>query len=173
MFGFIRRLFDSGQQGRQHPQRRGKVRLNARGGMRVLIVDDSQTIVAVLRRMLQQNSFVVLDAFDAERGIEIALSNTPDLIFLDIVLPGMSGFQALRRLRREPPTRDIPIIMMSGNEQATEQFYAQRIGADDFMKKPFSRAEVFARIERLLDDSLLPKRIGNTRVAAAAAAEPQ
>jgi len=61
-------------------------------------------------------------------------------------------------LRRDPNTRDIPIVMISGNEQATEQFYAQRIGADDFMKKPFSRSEVFARIERLLDVDRVPKR---------------
>jgi len=80
------------------------------------------------------------------------------MIFLDIVLPGMNGFAALRLLRRDEQTRDIPIVMISGNEQATEQFYAQRIGADDFMKKPFSRAEVFARIERLLDADRVPKR---------------
>jgi len=70
-------------------------------------------------------------------------------------------------LRRQPLTRDIPIIMMSGNEQATEQFYAQRIGADDFMKKPFSRAEVFMRIENLLDVSLLPRRHSQTPVPVA------
>ncbi len=101
---------------------------------------------------------------DAASGLQIAVSECPDLIFLDIVLPGMSGFEALRQLRREPATRAIPIIMMSGNEQATEQFYVQKIGADDFMKKPFSRPEVFARIERLLDDSLLPRRSGRASV---------
>lgn len=170
MFGFIRKWFASGEKDKAQPQRRGKPRLNARGGMRVLVIDDSTTIVAVLRRMLQQNGYLVLEALDAEKGIDIAREELPDLVFLDIVLPGMSGFQALRQLRREAPTRNIPIIMMSGNEQATEQFYAQRIGADDFMKKPFSRAEVFARIERLLDDSLLPKRTVHVRAAAAAAA---
>ena len=65
---------------------------------------------------------------------------------------------ALRIMRRDPATRDIPVIMISGNEHATEQFYAQRIGADDFMKKPFSRSEVFARIEKLLDADRVPKR---------------
>ena len=137
----------------------------AREGTRVLIVDDSSTIVTVLRRMLQQSGYSTLEAGDAEKGVEIALAERPDLIFLDIVLPGMNGFAALRLLRREPSTRAIPIIMMSGNEQATEQFYAQRIGADDFMKKPFSRAEVFARIERLLDASLVPKRAGDATAA--------
>lgn len=126
--------------------------------MRVLVVDDSATVVTLLGRMLRQNGYVVLEAMDAEKGIELALAEKPDLVFLDIVLPGISGFAALRQLRRQPATRDIPIIMMSGNEQATEQFYAQRIGADDFMKKPFSRSEVFMRIENLLDVSLLPRR---------------
>jgi DNA-binding response OmpR family regulator len=83
----------------------------------------------------------------------------PAIVFLDIVLPGMNGFSALRMIRRNPLTRDIPVIMMSGNEQATEQFFGTRIGADDFLKKPFSRFEVFSRIERLLDDSLIPRRI--------------
>jgi DNA-binding response OmpR family regulator len=163
MLGFIKRLFgfNTGTPTKSAAsQRRGKPRLNARGGMRVLVVDDSITIVAVLRRMLEQNGYRVLEALDGEKGVEIANSELPDLIFLDIVLPGMSGFAALRQLRRESATHDIPIIMMSGNEQATEQFYAQKIGADDFMKKPFSRAEVFARIEGLLDTSLLPKRHG-------------
>ncbi|MEO5625924.1 MAG: response regulator [Dokdonella sp.] len=160
ILSFFKRLFGfQTQESREAAaQRRGKPRLNARGGMRVLVVDDSVTIVAVLRRMLEQNGYLVIEALDAEKGVEVANAERPDLIFLDIVLPGMSGFAALRQLRREMATRDIPIIMMSGNEQATEQFYAQKIGADDFMKKPFSRAEVFARIEGLLDTSLLPKR---------------
>ena len=142
------------------PECRNRGRRNARAGSRMLVIDDSPTIVALLRRMLQQNNYEVLEAFDAESGIEIARREVPDLIFLDIVLPGMDGFNALRTLRRDQATRLVPIIMISGNAQATEQFYVQRIGADDFMKKPFSRAEVFSRIERLLDVSLLPRRHG-------------
>lgn len=139
--------------------RRDKPRMNAREGTRVLIVDDSATIVALLRKLLQQNGYLTLEAGDAEQGIATAVEELPDLIFLDIVLPGMNGFAALRALRRDPRTKDIPIIMISGNEQATEQFYAQRIGADDFMKKPFSRAEVFMRIERLLNVDKVPHRV--------------
>jgi len=154
------------------PERRGRVRRNARSGTTVLVIDDSPTIVALLKRMLQQNQFEVLEAFDAESGIEIARREVPGLIFLDIVLPGMDGFNALRTLRRDPATKHVPIIMISGNAQATEQFYVQRIGADDFMKKPFSRAEVFNRIEALLDADDIPRH-GNkpgTRAEAAAAA---
>ena len=145
--------------GNPTPERRLKPRTNARPGTRMLVIDDSATIVALLSRMLRQNDYHVLEAEDAETGLEIARTQSPELIFLDIVLPGMDGFAALRQLRRDPYTRDIPVIMISGNEQATEQFYVHRIGADDFMKKPFSRAEVFARIERLLDANHVPKRL--------------
>jgi DNA-binding response OmpR family regulator len=174
VLNFFKGLFArAGGEPRPPAQRRSGPRLNARGGMRVLVVDDSSTVVTLLARMLRQNGYVVLEAADAEKGIEIALAEKPDLVFLDIVLPGMSGFAALRQLRRQPATRDIPVIMMSGNEQATEQFYAQRIGADDFMKKPFSRSEVFMRIENLLDVSLLPRRnLANPPAAAGAAPAP-
>ncbi len=153
------------------PERRLRTRRNARPGTRVLVVDDSPTIVALLKRMLQQNHFEVLEAGDAETGIEIARREAPGLIFLDIVLPGMDGFNALRTLRRDPVTKAVPIIMISGNAQATEQFYVQRIGADDFMKKPFSRAEVFSRIEALLDEDDIPRhgsKPGSRAEAAAA-----
>jgi CheY-like chemotaxis protein len=153
------------------PERRDRIRRKPREGTRVLVIDDSPTIVALLKRMLQQNQLEVIEAFDAESGIEIARREVPDMIFLDIVLPGMDGFRALRTLRRDPITKHLPIIMISGNAQATEQFYVQRIGADDFMKKPFSRAEVFNRIEALLDEDCIPRHTvkPGTRAEAAAA----
>lgn len=119
-------------------------------GKRVLIIDDSTTVIMLLRRMLEHNGYAPIEALNAEDGIKLAVEEQPDLIFLDIVLPGMNGFAALRTLRRNAKTENVPIIMMSGNEQATEQFWAEKIGADDFMKKPFSRAEVFARIDGVL-----------------------
>jgi DNA-binding response OmpR family regulator len=140
-------------------ERRQKGRLDAPAGTKVLIIDDSPTIVVALRKILQTAGYITFEALDAEKGIEAAIQNKPDLIFLDIVLPGMNGFEALRKMRRDPRTQDIPIVMISGNEAATEQFYANRIGADDFMKKPFARSEVFARIERLLDIDNIPRRI--------------
>ncbi|MEZ5543930.1 MAG: response regulator [Lysobacteraceae bacterium] len=139
-------------------ERRERERVSPPRGTRVLIVDDSPTIVALLRRMLVQNNYDVGEAGDAESALAKVPEFEPDLIFLDIVLPGMNGFEALRRLRRNPDTRHIPVIMISGNELATEQFYAQRIGADDFMKKPFSRSEVFLRIEKLLGPDRMPHR---------------
>ena len=140
-------------------ERRLKERRPTAPGIKVLIIDDSTTIVALLRRMMRQNDFETFEAGDAEKGLLIAREEVPHLIFLDIVLPGMNGFNALRVLRRDSLTRHIPIIMISGNEQATEEFYVHRIGADDFMKKPFARAEVFARIERLMDAAGVPRRV--------------
>jgi twitching motility two-component system response regulator PilH len=141
------------------PERRARERPGDRRQLRILVIDDSATIVTLLRRMLRQNGYETSEAGDAEQGIALATEEPPDLIFLDIVLPGMNGFAALRQLRRGEATRDIPIIMISGNEQATEEFYLYRIGADDFMKKPFARAEVFARIDRLLDADGIPRRV--------------
>jgi twitching motility two-component system response regulator PilH len=139
-------------------ERRSRKRAEARRGTSVLIVDDSKTIVVALTRMLQSNGFVVSEAYDGEIGVAMARNAPPNLIFLDIVMPGMNGFAALRALRRDPVTQNIPVIMMSGNEHATEQFFGSRIPADDFMKKPFSRMEVFARIEGLLDQEFVPQR---------------
>ena len=155
----------------QAPERRGKERVNAREGTRVLIIDDSKTVVSVLKKFLRSAGFETLEAFDAESGLAQLHPQPPDLIFLDIMLPGMNGFAALRAIRRDPATRNIPVIMMSGNEQAMEQFFGTRIGADDFMKKPFSRYEVFFRIEHLLDEDLIPRR-AKPRVPEPAVAAP-
>lgn len=150
-------------------ERRRNDRMNARDNTRVLIIDDSPTIVFALKKILQSAGFITFEAADAEKGLEIAQAEKPDLIFLDIILPGSNGFAMLRALRRDPLTRHIPVIMISGNEQATELFFGSRIGADDFMKKPFSRHEVFARIERLLDADMIPRRIAATADEAGAA----
>lgn len=154
--GLFRRLFGAAE---HFNERRRKPRRPTPEGTRALIVDDSTTVLAVLGKMLRQNGYLTSTALDAETGLQLARSEQPAVVFLDIVLPGMNGFAALRALKRDEETRDIPVIMMSGNLQATEQFYAQRIGADDFLKKPFPRAELFAKLERLLDASQLPRAV--------------
>lgn len=138
--------------------RRARRRMDARRGTRVLVVDDSRTVVVALGNVLSASGFVIREAADGETALEIARQEVPDLIFLDIVMPGMNGFGLLRALRRDLLTQSIPVIMMSGNEHAIEQFFGSRIPADDFMKKPFSRQEVFARIEGLLDERRVPRR---------------
>ena len=158
----LRRIFGSARPG----ERRSQARAGTPRGLQVLIVDDSATIRAALGKMLLQNGHVVLSAGSGDVALELARENVPDLVFLDIVMPGMSGFAVLRALRRDARTLSIPVIMISGNPQATEQFYVQRFGADDFMKKPFGRAEVFARISRLSTSGrlTLAKRVQHEHV---------
>lgn len=140
-------------------ERREDERLRASLGARVLVVDDSATIRAVLGKMLAQDGYEVLKAVDGESAVTLAQAQLPDLIFLDIVLPGISGFAVLRALRRDSRTRTTPIVMMSGNQQATEQFYVQRFGADGFVKKPFGRANVFHAIRALVQAGRMPGRV--------------
>jgi DNA-binding response OmpR family regulator len=128
-------------------------------GSSILIIDDSKTMVAALGNMLRQNNFTIFEALDGEAGLEVLRKQKPSLIFLDLVLPGISGFDVLRRIRRSPYVGKVPVIAMSGNEAATEEYYVRRIGADDFMHKPCTRAEVFSRVERLL--SLKPNALSS------------
>ena len=143
--GFFKSLRNS-----TYGEHRPRPRLQATLGARMLVVDDSPTICAVLGKILGQEGYAVLKAGDGESALELARSEQPALIFLDVVLPGMNGFAVLRALRHDPSTRHIPIVMISGNQQATEQFYVQRFGADDFMKKPFGRDEVIRQIGKLV-----------------------
>lgn len=106
--------------------------------------------------MLSGKDFILSEAYDGESCLEMIRETQPELIFLDIVMPGANGFAVLRAIRRDPATRNTPVIMMSVNENATEQFFGSKIPADDFMKKPFSRQEVYARIGALLDENLTP-----------------
>lgn len=152
-FDLFKRLLGSSGERRQHLPRTQAVR-----GARMLVVDDSPTIRAVLGKMLRQDGYAVSVAGDGESALALARSERPQLIFLDIVMPGMNGFAVLRALRLDLLTQHIPIVMISGNPQATEQFYVQRFGADDFMKKPFGRSEVFARIQHLTGSGRLVVR---------------
>jgi len=127
-------------------------------GARIMVVDDSPTICAVLGKMLVQDHYEVLKATDGHNAIIMAIREQPALIFLDVVMPGLNGFDVLRALRHDPRTQHIPIVMISGNAQATEQFYLQRFGADDFMKKPFGRDEVYHRIGQLVISGRLVPR---------------
>jgi twitching motility two-component system response regulator PilH len=164
---FIRRLI-----GGHADAATSQPRAQAPQGARMLVVDDSPTICAVLGKMLGQEGYAVIKAADGPGAIELARSERPALIFLDVVMPGMNGFTVLRTLRHDPLTRDIPIIMISGNQQATEQFYLQRYGADDFMKKPFDADDVQRRIGLLVAAGRLARRQPSETAYAAASDLP-
>ncbi len=139
-------------------ERRKNRRVDARKGTRVLIIDDSPKVLTYLKKVFASAGYVPLIAGNAERGLNIARSQHPDLVVMDVILPGMDGFATLRHIRRDPVVRDLPVIMMSGTEQASEQIYVKRIGADGFIRKPFSRFELFSHIEPMLDQDRVPRR---------------
>lgn len=149
MKGFsFRSLF--GQSDKVRSDRRKNRRTSPIDGSTILVVDDSKTVRRVLGKMLNEGGYETLEAEDGDTAIRIAKAKQPDLVLMDVVMPGITGFQATRRLHKDPETKDIPIVIMSGNEQAIEEFWVTRIGARDFMTKPFNRFEVYRRIEKIL-----------------------
>lgn len=158
-FNFLKRMLGSGERNEAPPL------AQASQDLRVLVVDDSPTIRAVLGKMLGLVGYSVLYAVDGDDALAQARKELPGLIFLDIVMPGTSGFTVLRTLRKETATAGTPIVMISGNLQATEQQYVQRFGADDFLKKPFGRDEVYQRIAALVDAGRLAGRDPGRAVA--------
>ncbi|MDH5368615.1 MAG: response regulator [Gammaproteobacteria bacterium] len=123
--------------------RRSDERIKLPDTATILIVDDSRTAIAVLTKTLEPTGYSIISAENGEDGIEMAKQHQPDLILMDIIMPGLNGFQATRILRKEAITQNIPIIIISGNEQATEKFWGLRVGANGFLAKPVERAELF------------------------------
>src|SRR5688500_16697079 len=103
---------------------------------RILIIDDSQTDTAVFTGMLERNGHQVLTADNAEAGVEACKRDLPDLVLMDVILPGMSGFQAPRVLSRDPATSAIPIIIVSSKNMETDRVWGLRQGAKDYLVKP-------------------------------------
>jgi len=119
-------------------------------GTLILIIDDSKTTQAVVAKKLRQQGYDCLAAYDGESGIELARQHTPALILMDVIMPGINGFQATRLIRRDERISQTPVVIMSGNKEATDQFWSIKIGANDFMIKPFTDDDLFSSIEKCL-----------------------
>jgi twitching motility two-component system response regulator PilH len=117
---------------------------------RILIVDDSPTEVHVLTTMLEKHGFQILTADNAEAGIEKAMAEKPDLILMDIVMPGMSGFQATRKLSNDPETSSIPIIVVTTKDQDTDRMWSLRQGAKDYLAKPVQESDLVEKVKAQL-----------------------
>ncbi len=104
----------------------------------VLIVDDSPTEVHVIKLTLEGQGYEILSAESGERGVQMARESKPDLILMDVVMPGLNGFQATRQLRKDPTTAEIPVIMVTTKNQKTDRIWGMRQGAVDYIVKPFS-----------------------------------
>lgn len=118
---------------------------------RVLIIDDSPTEVYVLQNILENNGFTVISADNAEEGIAMANSNKPDLILMDVVMPGMNGFQATRALTKDPETAHIPIIIVTTKDQETDRVWGLRQGAKDYISKPVTEDDLINKVRALLE----------------------
>lgn len=116
----------------------------------VLVVDDAPPIREMVRLALKRAGYVVQEAGSALEAREAISSCTPDLILLDWMLPGQSGFDFACALRAEPAHRNIPIIMLTARGQETDRVTALKAGADDYVSKPFSISELIARIGAVL-----------------------
>jgi len=117
---------------------------------RVLIVDDSPTEVHVLRTILEGSGHQVTSADNAEEGIGLARSDKPDLILMDVVMPGMNGFQATRALTKDEETSSIPIIIVTTKDQETDRVWGLRQGAKDYISKPVVAEELIGKIGTIL-----------------------
>ena len=117
---------------------------------RILIVDDSPTDVRVLTVMLERNGFQVYFAADATEGIKSARADQPDLILMDVIMPGTNGFQATRMLSKDPETANIPVIIVTTKNMEADRLWGLRQGARDFVTKPPNERDLVARINRLL-----------------------
>lgn len=120
---------------------------------RILIVDDSPTDVRVLGGLLERAGFQTLSASSAEEGIARARQEHPDLILMDVIMPGTNGFQATRILSRDPETSSIPVIIVTTKSMETDRIWGMRQGAKDFVTKPPNERDLVARIQSLLKPS--------------------
>ena len=102
----------------------------------IMIVDDSPTDTHVLVKMLEKNGFATVTAANANEGIEVAKRDKPDLILMDVVMPGLNGFQATRELTSDPETSDIPVIIVTRKDQQVDRMWGMRQGATSYLTKP-------------------------------------
>ncbi|MDX9874217.1 MAG: twitching motility response regulator PilH [Spongiibacteraceae bacterium] len=103
---------------------------------RVLIVDDSPTETYKISSVLSKHGFEVLTASSGEDGVSVARAELPDVVLMDIVMPGLNGFQATRQLSRDAATKDIPVIIVTTKDQETDRVWGERQGARGYLTKP-------------------------------------
>jgi twitching motility two-component system response regulator PilH len=117
---------------------------------KILIVDDSPTELHVLQKILEKHGHQVLVANSGEAGVEKAQANMPDLVLMDVVMPGMNGFQATRQLSKQSQTANIPVIIVTTKDQETDKVWAKRQGARDYLVKPIQEKGLIEHVNMVL-----------------------
>lgn len=119
-------------------------------GKRILLVEDEEPILDVISQVLRRNGFNVTIATNGDDALDLIYPVLPDLVLLDLMLPGLDGWEVCRRIRSNPESRTLPIIMMTARRDEKDVVEGLNLGADDYIKKPFSLSELLARINALI-----------------------
>lgn len=117
---------------------------------RIMVVDDSPTDVAHLKSMLTKAGHTVIEANSGQGAIDSVKVERPDCVVMDVVMPGVNGFQATRTLSKDPATAHIPIIVVSAKSQETDRLWALRQGAKEYLVKPVKQSDLIAKINTVL-----------------------
>lgn len=120
---------------------------------KILVVDDEPNIVLSLEFLMQQAGFEVSTALDGETALALVNETPPDLVLLDISLPGISGFEVLEQLRSQAAFKRLPIVMLTAHGREVEREKGLALGADDYITKPFSTRQLVEKVQALLNES--------------------
>jgi two-component system alkaline phosphatase synthesis response regulator PhoP len=118
--------------------------------LKILIVDDEKDIVDLVAYNLEKEGYETLKAFDGEKALQVVRTKTPDLVILDLMLPGIQGLEVCKRIRKVTETAAIPIIMLTAKGEEIDKVLGLEVGADDYITKPFSVKELLARVKAVL-----------------------
>ena len=117
---------------------------------RVLIVDDSPTEMQLLTSIMEEHGYDVITAENGEEGVAMAKASQPDVILMDVVMPGMNGFQATRQISKSQETAHIPVIIITTKDQETDRIWGLRQGAKDFLTKPVQEGKLLTTVRSLV-----------------------
>ncbi len=117
---------------------------------KILIADDRSEVVELVKVTLEGEGYRTIDASDGREALEKIRKEKPDLILLDIIMSKMDGFEVLSKVKKDPKTKEIPIVMLTAQGQKVDQKKGRRLGARDYITKPFSPSALLERIEEIL-----------------------
>ena len=118
---------------------------------KVLVVDDEKDLVEVISSQLRNGGYEVIAAYGGDEGLQKAIDETPDLIILDIIMPAMDGFQVLQKLRNDPRTSQLPVIMLTQRRDTKDIFKAKELWSTDYITKPFSLEKLLQMVDRYVE----------------------